>query len=201
VSARPSIDVSELPATTLDSSAPIWWGVVGMILIEGTMFALMIASYLYLRLKQPEWPPPGVRPPPLALPTWTLGVLAASWATMVKTDRAVLRKDRRGVLVWITATIALGALAIVLRGLELRGLPFRWSDHAYGSIVWVTLVLHLGHLLASVGENLFLEVAVAKRGLDDKNRLDLRVNALYWYFVVASWAVLWALLDLSPRLL
>src|SRR5205823_819321 len=43
-----ALDVSELPHGTADSRALLWWGNLGMMTIEGTMFAMMIATYLYL---------------------------------------------------------------------------------------------------------------------------------------------------------
>ena len=38
------LDVSDLPAFAFGARATLWWGVWGLIAIEGTMFGLLIAS-------------------------------------------------------------------------------------------------------------------------------------------------------------
>ena len=54
---RPAIDVSGLPTTAFRVRDPLWWGVVGIMCIEGTMFAIMAGSYFYLRGGAQLWPP------------------------------------------------------------------------------------------------------------------------------------------------
>jgi cytochrome c oxidase subunit 3 len=34
----------------------MWWGTLGLMAIEGTVFALTIAAYFYLRSHQHGWP-------------------------------------------------------------------------------------------------------------------------------------------------
>src|SRR5437868_15538236 len=62
VGGRPVLDVSDLPNVVFRSRNPTWWGNVLYMLIEGAMFAMLIASYFYLRTRSTEWPP-GVNPP------------------------------------------------------------------------------------------------------------------------------------------
>ena len=58
---RAVIDVSRLPASAMDHRSPIWWGNILLLLIETTMFALLIATYLYFRIVDfDRWPPPRV---------------------------------------------------------------------------------------------------------------------------------------------
>jgi heme/copper-type cytochrome/quinol oxidase subunit 3 len=73
--------------------------------------------------------------------------------------------------------------------------------NAYGSIVFITLFFHSLHLLTTFLETAVLGVYVALRGLDEKCALDLQLNTLYWYFLVASWGVLYVVLYSGPRLL
>ncbi|HEV7518004.1 MAG TPA: hypothetical protein VGR07_17025, partial [Thermoanaerobaculia bacterium] len=54
------LDVSELPTVVFGSRAPLWWGLIGMIAIESTMFALLVVTYYYLRGNAQVWPPHGV---------------------------------------------------------------------------------------------------------------------------------------------
>ena len=66
------LDVSSLELGTADSRSTIWWGNLSMMAIEGTMFAMLIATYLYLRVANLDWPPNTVVNPDLTLPTINL---------------------------------------------------------------------------------------------------------------------------------
>src|SRR5215211_2133546 len=35
----------------------VWWGTVGFMVIEGSMFVMALVVYFYLRLKVSAWPP------------------------------------------------------------------------------------------------------------------------------------------------
>src|SRR5947208_16791724 len=93
------IDVSHLPAQVLDRRSPIWWGNLLLLLIETTMFGLLVASYFYLRMNFTSWPPP--RPevslyntkPDLGFATATLLLLIFSVIPMAIADLAFLGLD------------------------------------------------------------------------------------------------------------
>jgi cytochrome c oxidase assembly factor CtaG len=74
---RPALDVSHLPAYAFGPRGLMWWGTMGMLTIEGTMFAMLIATYFYLRIYVPEWPP-NLPPPPLIYGTANTLVLLIS---------------------------------------------------------------------------------------------------------------------------
>ncbi|MFL6620235.1 MAG: cytochrome C oxidase subunit III, partial [Povalibacter sp.] len=50
-------DLSQLPSHAHSHRSLTWWGMMGMIAIEGTAFALAIAAYLYLANHERHWPP------------------------------------------------------------------------------------------------------------------------------------------------
>jgi cytochrome c oxidase subunit 3 len=60
---RPVLDVSGLPSVVFGKSNTTWLANVLYMMIEGTMFALLFASYFYLRTRTDSWPP--VQDPPL----------------------------------------------------------------------------------------------------------------------------------------
>src|SRR5581483_181151 len=43
-----ALDVSKLPTVVFGIRSLTWWGIIGMMTIEGMVFLLMIASYFYL---------------------------------------------------------------------------------------------------------------------------------------------------------
>jgi heme/copper-type cytochrome/quinol oxidase subunit 3 len=198
---RRVLDVSHLPETAIDSHALLWWGTAWMAVIEGTMFAIVTANYLYLRVQQPQWPPPGVGLPHLGLPTAGLVFLLASVWPMHRSSVALEKRDRRGAALWLVVGLVLVAVFAVLRIVEWRGLPFEWSSHAYGSIVWAILVLHSSHVIAAGGEAPVILIVVCLGRVHDEERVGLLTSDLYWSFVVGSWVALYGLVYLLPRVL
>lgn len=196
-----AIDVSALPSLRLGRRSLLWWGNVGMITIEGTMFALLIASYFYLRSDVVHWPPPTVSVPGLGIPLIGLLLLLVSALPMHLSDRAAEQHDRAGVLLWLGIGILFGLAVLVVRGVIFRTLDVKWNQNAYGSIVWTILSLHASHVFASTVESIGLWLYFLLGRVEEKHYLYARVDTLYWYFVVAAWIPLFAVLYLAPRLL
>jgi heme/copper-type cytochrome/quinol oxidase subunit 3 len=204
---RTAIDVSALPTSGFDTRAPIWWGNLWMIVIESTMFAIVVASYFYLRQNFPEWPPPRTEPPSILHPSPDLAVgtgvvvaLLASCLPMAWADRSARRHDERGVLAGLGMAVLLGVVALALRFLEFRGLHVRWDSNAYGSIVWTALGFHVLHIMSSTIETALLEVWIFVHGMDDRHSVDTTVNAFYWYWMAGVWIPIYAILYFVPRL-
>ena len=49
-----ALDVSELPTFGFGHRSILWWATMCMIAVEGTVFALSITSYIYLKGRVPE---------------------------------------------------------------------------------------------------------------------------------------------------
>jgi heme/copper-type cytochrome/quinol oxidase subunit 3 len=194
---RPVIDVSALETTAIGHRAPLWWGVMGMIAIESTMFALLAATYFYLRGNASVWPPPRNQPP-LALDTVLVALLLLSVFPMWKTLKAAKEGRLRGMRFWLSVATVLGLACLVVRGFEFATIGFRWDAHVYGSIVWSILGMHALHLLASNGENLLFLALLFKGPVEEKHLGDLYLNAFYWFFVVISWLPFYAIVFLDP---
>jgi heme/copper-type cytochrome/quinol oxidase subunit 3 len=144
---RADLDVSGLPTVVYGPRAPLWWGVAGIMAIEGTMFAILAVSYFYLRGGAVEWPPPDVRHPGLGITTLGLAILLASMLPMHRAARAAEREDLKGIRLWLIVSTVLMVAFLVMRGIVLRSLTFRWDSHAYGSLVWTAAGLHTLHVV------------------------------------------------------
>jgi cytochrome c oxidase subunit 3 len=196
---HPVLDVSDLQTTVVDQRATGWWGNAGMLVIEGAMFAMCAAIYLYTRARFDQWPPPPIPPPGPVAGGVVLASLVAGCFAMRIADRAALRNEPKPMILALWASVLLGALACVARGFEFVDVNCRWTDSAYGSVVWLILFMHAIHLVAVTGENLYLGVVLTRHEVDRRHRLDMRISAVYWYFVAGWWVVLYALVQLGGR--
>jgi heme/copper-type cytochrome/quinol oxidase subunit 3 len=208
--AESTLDVSSLPAATMDHRSPIWWGNLWLLVIETTMFAILVAVYFYFRVVDFNlWPPPQPHSlsiifhpvPDLLVPTVNLVFLLVSVAPMIWVDRACLARQEAAVRIGLLVCIALGVAAIVLRFYEFKALQFRWDDNAYAATIWTILGVHLAHVITATAELLIMAAWVFTHGMDVKHARDIRVTALYWYWVAGTWLLLYALVYLSPRVL
>jgi heme/copper-type cytochrome/quinol oxidase subunit 3 len=171
---------------------------MGVIAIEGTVFALMVATYFYLWSHAQTWPI-SVPPPDLRWGTLNTFILLASvipnhW-TKKMAERHDLAKTRLGA--WICIAFAVAFIAV--RILEFGTLNCRWDSNAYGSVVWTLLGLHTTHLLTDFGDTLVLAVLLLTGPLEGRRLVDVAENAVYWNFVVLAWLPIYAVLYWAPR--
>jgi heme/copper-type cytochrome/quinol oxidase subunit 3 len=203
---RRAIDVKELPPSAMDHRSPIWIGNALLLAIETTMFAILVATYFYLRANFQNWPPPQINylppnfhpAPDLFWGTLNLFIIIAAAAFMLLADRAALRYDKKGVLIAGALCVVLGLIAIAVRFREFQGTQFRWDDNAYASVVWGFLFMHLLHLLVGVIEDTLMFTYISMYGMDDKHARDVRVTAVYWYWIAGIWIPLYAILYFGP---
>ena len=206
---RPVIDVSQLPTSGFDTRSPLWWGNLWLLVIESTMFAILVASYFYIRMNYHEWPPPRVNQQPilyqtdpnLAVATGNTLLLVLSCIPMIWMDRSARRKNQRAVQLGLIVAIVICIGSIVLRSFEFQAIHFKWSDNAYASTVWTILGTHLLHLIVATFECLFLATFAFSCPLDDSHALDVTVFAVYWYWIVGIWLLLYGVVYFGPRLM
>ena len=197
---RAVLDVALLDDHAFSYRAPIWWGNLLMIFIEGTAFALMLVSYYYIRRNFNTWPPERTYLPDLGLSTANLILLLVSILPIWYAAKLAFAHARpRRIGLWLMVVVAFGIAAIVLRAFELKGLHTRYDSNAYGSITWMLLVTHLAHLIAGSLETLLIALVMFTGPVERKHYTDTTVMAVYWYFVVASWVVLWLVVFVSVR--
>ena len=208
MSSRPTLNVSHLPSHGFDTRAPIWWGNLLLLMIETTMFGILVATYFYLSQNFNLWPPPRSEfpvgyntNPMLLIPTINLLLLILSCAPMYWVDRAARRDRKRATRTGLLICLGLGLASIAIRWFEFPAMRFKWYENAYGSIVWFLLGMHYLHLLVLTTEVVFLTLWVFLRPFDEKHRVDITVLAVYWYWVAGIWIPLYALLYFGPRII
>jgi heme/copper-type cytochrome/quinol oxidase subunit 3 len=195
-----NVDAAALPSYAFGDRSVMWWGTLGVMAIEGTVFALAVLVYFYVRTRVSEWPP-GVARPNLFWGTLNVAIMLASILPNAFTKRAAERQDLRGVRIGLVTCIVFAAAFIVVRAFEFPALNVRWDTNAYGSAVWMLLGLHTTHLVTDFLDTVVLGVLMITGPLEGRRFVDVSENAFYWYFVVGSWLPIYAVLYLAPFVL
>jgi cytochrome c oxidase subunit III len=182
---RPVLDVSGLPSVAFGKSNTTWLANVFYMMIEGTMFALLFASYFFLRTRTSSWPPIQL-PPDLTFGVingivFLLSVIPARYAQKVAPTG-----DRGRIRLALGALAAFAIVNMVLRGFELAHLNCRWYENAYGSIVWGLVGLHTGHLITEFIETVVILGVAFTPKMEGTRLADAAINSDYWYFVVVT---------------
>ena len=195
-----ALDVSPLPTFAFGHRSPMWWGLIGMIAIESTMFGLLIATYFYLMWREPNWPP-GVEAPALLWGGITTVLLLVSLVPNALAKHAGEQLDLAGVRLWMVVSAIVALVIVATRAIEFAYLNVWFDSNAYGSIVWMLLGMHTGHLITDLYDTVVLAVLMFTGPIEGKRYVDVSENAVYWYFVVVSWLPLYAILYFAPRVL
>lgn len=192
------LDVSALPKHSFGSHSLAWWATLGFIVIEGAMFAMLIATALYLRGVEPLWPPNTYAPPDLLWGTVNTAILVASVVPNHLLKQATQALDLRRIQVWLLVLNAISVAFLAVRWLEFSALGVRWDSNAYGSIVWFTLGFHTLHLLTDAAETAVMTVWMF-RNPGPRRYVDVSDECIYWDFVVVVWMPLYVVLYWLPR--
>jgi cytochrome c oxidase subunit III len=199
MSARSTIDVSRLPTYAFSHRSLMWWATVGMIAIEGTVFAIAIVAYFYLRGLSDAWPPSSA-PPDLLYGTLNTAILLVSGIPNHLAARSAEREDLPRVRLWMVICLVSGVAFQLVRALEFTTLNTHWTQNAYGSIVFALLVLHTTHMVTDFIDTAVLTVLMFTGPLHGRRFVDVNENADYWWFVVAAWLPIYFTIYLVPRL-
>lgn len=195
---RPVINVAKLPPYAFGHRSILWWATLGIVAIEGTMFALVMTSYLYIKGRNPHWAP-GVFPPSLTWGTLNTLILLVSMIPNQLAKMAAEKLDLGRVQLWLVVCVVFGVAFNIVRIFEFRSLNVWWDTNAYGSVVWTLLAFHTTHILTDLLDTMVLTVLMFTGPLEEKRFVDVSENSFYWYFVVISWIPIYALIYFAPR--
>ena len=180
-----------------------FWGMVWLVATEATLFALLLASYFYLRFRNgPTWPPDDIPDPELVLPLIMTAVLWSSSIPVHIAHAGIRAGDQRRLRVGLGAGFVLAAAFFVLT------LAVEWpatldefgpTTNAYGSLFFTITGFHLAHVFVGMVFSGWTQVRARHGAFDEHRHLTVQNSTLYWHFVDVVWAFVLATLYLSPR--
>ena len=187
------------PATRRSYSTA-WWGMAVVIMTEGTVFLILLASYLFLRASAKEWPLGGIEVPKLELAVPFSFVLWGSslpifWAE-AGIRKGLVGRLKAGVLI----SFLMGASFLAYTLYDFNDLHFGWRDNAYGSIYYTIVGLHALHVFIGLGISVLVQVKAWKGRYDHGRHASAEVFFLYWHFVDVVWLLVFPIVFVSPHI-
>ena len=175
-------------------------GILGMrifLAALGMLFAASIVGYLFVRVRAQAWPPPGMPRLPHGLWLATAVIVACS-AAVAQARRAIRLGETTRATRWLQATLALGAVFLVVQGVNWWGLVTArmtaTTKNLYAFTFYMLTGLHAAHVLGGMALLIVVE-ARARRGRYGSGHHDgITYAAMYWHFLDAVWLVLFAVL-------
>ena len=181
-----------------------WWGMVWLIATEATLFALLLASYFYLRFRTAvEWPPDHIEAPKLMLPAIMTAILWSSSIPVHMAEKGIERGNQRRLKVGLALGFLLGATFLVIT------LALEWPEtlhhfnprtNAYGSMFFTITGFHASHVVVGLSVSLWTQARAWKGAFDEKRHVSVQNFAMYWHFVDIVWLFVLLSLYISPHL-
>ena len=200
VKPRFTLDVADLSTSKFGPSSLTWWGIIGYMVIEGTAFALAFGTYFYLMSRGWGWPD-GHRPPDLFAGTLFTVIILLSELPNSAIKKAARRSDVTKIRKLMPLMVAVGVVLLVIRGFEFNSLNCRWSDNAYGSAIWMLLLLHTIHILTDWFDTIVLWLLVrTPLAYEGRRQVDVDENSMYWRYVWLLWIPVYLMIYWVTRL-
>ncbi len=169
---------------------------LGMLLFlftELMFFAGLISAFLVLKDQSILWPPLDQPRLPIAITFFNTGILLSSAWTLSRAIGQWKRSNFQSGRFWLQVTLLLGILFLGIQGLEwarLISYGLTTSSSLYGGTFYLLVGAHGVHVAAAV----FALMAVClKARRTQGTSWNFMPTALYWFFVVGLWPVLFAL--------
>jgi len=189
-----------LPVGSIGHQANGWWGMLGLILTEGALFAFLLFSYYYYAI-QPHvgaWPPDG--DPSLRLSGPNTVLLLASSAAVWWGERGAKRGALSHQLAGLIVGFLMGVGFVDVQVLEWQSKTFSLDSGPYGSLFFTITGFHMAHVVAGLLILLAVIVWSALGYFRPARSAPVSISAVYWHFVDAVWITVFFTFYLTPYL-
>ena len=193
-----------LPETATGARSFGWWGMVWLIATEATLFAILLASYFYLRFRTGvEWPPEHIHPPKLELPLIMTVILWSSSIPVHMAEKGIERGNQRRLRWGLGLGFLLGAIFLFIT------LAIEWPEtlheftprtNAYGSMFFTITGFHASHVVVGLSMSAWTQMRARQGAFDEHRHLTVQNFAMYWHFVDIVWLFVLLSIYLSPHL-
>jgi cytochrome c oxidase subunit III len=129
---------------------------------------------------------------PWELPLVNTLILLTSGCTVTWAHHALLKNDRRGLVIGLVLTVLLGISFTIFQAIEYSHAGFSYAGHTYGSTFFMATGFHGAHVIIGT---IFLIVCLIRAingAFTPKQHFGFEAAAWYWHFVDVVWLFLFA---------
>jgi cytochrome c oxidase subunit 3 len=128
---------------------------------------------------------------PWPLPTINTGLLLLSGLTLTIAHHALLAGQRAKTIVWMWATVALGAIFLVVQAYEYmhayQDLNLKLTSGIFGSTFFLLTGFHGFHVFVGMLMLIFITLRLMKGHFTPQRHFGFEGAAWYWHFVDVVW--------------
>lgn len=191
--------VQPLPVGSKGKLSGGWWGVLALIVTEGSLFGYLLFAYFYLASQaEQHWPPAGL--PDLLLPSINTAILLVSSVCVWASERCIQKKQTRWAIAAMALAIVLGACFVGIQLNEWDKKTYGMTSDLYGSLYFTITGFHLLHVVIGLAILLLLLVWISFSYFNEKRHIAITIGGLYWHFVDVVWLFVFTTLYLFPYL-
>ncbi len=171
----------------------ILFGMGVFVFTEVMVFAAFMSAYLIVRnaAVPGTWPPADQPRLPFERTAWNTLCLLASGALVAYSNRAYERRGPAGLRPPLTAGMALGALFVLLQGVEWLALlrqGLTLSSSQVGGFFYLIIGFHALHAVCALGVLVWCWSGLLRHRFSVAR---FKAAQLFWFFVVLVWPILW----------
>lgn len=175
-----------------------WWGVVFLLVVLAAFYSAILFSWFFLRFGAEHWPPVGTDTPSVLLPAIATGALLASCLPLLLLQLKLRDGSRSRMNLLLGASWLLGIAFLAVQVASFLTLDFGVRDHAYGSAFYTTTVFVMVLLFGGLYVGAIVQARTWKGHFNGPRHVALTNLAVYWYSIVAMWALTFVSLYLLP---
>ncbi len=175
-----------------------WWGMIFFIASEALIFANIIASFLYLEIRNGSWHVPTELLVPLIN---TCILLGSSFPIHYLAGRGIARGNQRNLKLGLFLTILMGAIFLGGQLYEYSGLfgnNFTPQASVFAGSFFTLTGFHGLHVTVGL---IFLTIVLLRALHGDftaKKHWGVQAGEMYWHFVDGVWVVVFSTVYLLP---
>jgi cytochrome c oxidase subunit III len=176
-----------------------WWGMIFFIASEALIFANLIASYLYLEIRNGSWQ----LPTDLTYPLINTFILLGSSIPIRVAGAGIAAGNQRNLKLGLSLTILMGAAFLggqVYEYSNLFGQHFTPQATIFGSSFFTLTGFHGLHVTIGL---IFLIIVLLRSLRGDftaKKHWAAQAGEMYWHFVDGVWVFVFSIVYLLPLL-
>ena len=170
------------------------FGFVVFLLSESVIFFSFFVGYIVYKLNAITWLPTGFEGLEIREPFINTVVLVSSSFVIYLAERFLQKENLWGFRFFWLLTMAMGSYFLYGQAVEWQGLPFGFTDGAFGGTFYLLTGFHGLHVLTGI----LLQGLMLGRSFIPNNyaggEFGVEATSLFWHFVDVIWIVLFLLI-------